>query len=275
MQIVSGNGITTTGEILIDGLSAYSGGGTGNVGELLESFDAIGSIGNWINSNTGSYSLTSIADGVEGEGAACLDYILIADLDWGGSVDLQFNAGEEGEVYPDMSGDQGIRFNYKVNQPASVTEGVSLNVKLFINSTGGQEEWHAALTSVIGDTSGEWQEAALPFENFSIPSWLETFDGVLYLDQVFRIEMQIVSNTMGVETNGNICLDNLTSYEGEEVTIYEGYELDYFDTPGTTVDSWINSTEGSFDLTASGDALQGDSAACLSYNLGCRPRLGR
>lgn len=264
MQILAGNGITTTGEILIDNLEAY-GGGTTVEGTLIESFDAIGNIGNWINSNTGSYALTSSGDAVQGEASACLDYILIADLDWGGSVDMQFTPEEE--VFPDLSEDEGLKFNFKVTQPASVTDGVSLNVKLFINSSGGTEEWHYALNNVIGDTSGEWQEAKLPFANFAIPSWLTTYDGVLYADQIHTIEIQVIANAMGIETNGNICFDNLTSYGGGDVEIFEGFDLNNFDNPTAGVGSWINSTEGSYSISASDDAVEGDSSACLSYTL--------
>ena len=266
MQIVSGAGITTTGEILIDALAAYSG-SSSNIGALLESFDVVGSIGNWINSTDGSYSLNSSTDAVEGDGAACLDYILIADQSWGGSVDLQFTNG--GELFPDLTGDEGIRFNFKVTQPASVTTGVSLNVKLFVNSGDGTqtEQWHAALSNVIGDNSGEWQEAKLPFGNFAIPSWEATYDGVLYLDQIHTIEIQIVTNSMGIETNGVICFDNLTSYTAGDVTLYEGFKLNDFDGPSTRVNSWQNSTAGSYSLNASSDAVEGDSAACVSYTL--------
>lgn len=265
MQIVAGAGTTTTGEIIVDGLTTYTEGGA-TVGTLLEDFEVVGNIGNWINSTAGSHSLSSSSDAVQGDGAACLDYILIADQDWGGSVDMQFTPSAD-TIYPDLTGEAGIRFNYKVTQPASVTNGVSWNVKLFIHSSGGTEEWHAALTNILGDTSGDWQEAKIPFTNFSIPSWLTTYDGVLYLDQIYTIEMQVVTSMMGLETNGNICLDNLTSYSTGDVTIYDGYGLNDFENPSTTIGSWINSTAGSFTLYASDGAMEGDSAACVDYNL--------
>lgn len=264
MQIVTNQAITTTGEILIDGLSAY-GGGSSNIGPLLESFDVVGDIGNWINSDAGSYSLSSSTDAVEGSGSACLDYILIADQSWGGSVDLQFTP--DGDLFPDLTEEDGIRFNFKVTQPASVTTGFNLNVKLFIYSGDGTqvEQWHAALTNVIGDSSGEWKEAKLPFGNFAIPSWEATYDGVLYTDQIHTIEIQIVTNATGAETNGVICFDNLTSYS-EDITYYENYILNDFNTP-SGIGSWQNSTAGAYSLSPSTDALEGDSAACLSYTL--------
>lgn len=266
MQIVAGEGITTTGEILIDALSAYAA-GSSNIGALLESFDVVGNIGNWINSTEGSYSLSSSADAVEGAGSACLDYILIADQSWGGSVDLQFT--NNGELFPDLSEDEGIRFNFKVTQPASVTTGVSLNVKLFINSGDGTqtEQWHAALSNVIGDNSGEWQEAKLPFTNFAIPSWEATYDGILYLGQIHTIEIQIVTSSVGLETNGVICFDNLTSYKPGDITLYEGFKINDFNSPSANIGSWQNSTGGTYSLSPSADAAEGDSAACITYHL--------
>ncbi len=266
MQIVSGAGITTTGEILIDGLAAYRG-GSSNIGALLESFDVVGNIGNWINSTAGSHSVSSSTDAVEGTGSACLDYILIADQSWGGSVDMQFT--NNGVLFPDLSDVEGIRFNFKVTQPASVTTGVSLYVKLFIYSSDGTqvEQWHAALSNVIGDNSGEWQEAKLPFTNFAIPSWEATYDGVLHLNQIHAIEIQIVTSSVGLETNGVICFDNLTSYTGGDVTIYEGFKLNDLNSPSGSVGSWQNSTAGNYSLNPSGDAVEGDSSVCVSYNL--------
>lgn len=264
MQIVSGAGTTVVGEILVDGMGAY--GQMTVAGTLLESFDAVGSIGNWINSTGGSYTFTNSADAVEGAASACLDYVLIADQDWGGSVDLQITPSA-GDVFPDLSDDAGVRFNYKVTSPASVTAGVTLNVKLFVNSSGNEEEWHAPVSGVIGDTSGDWQEAKLPFANFSIPSWLTTYDGVLYQDQITKIEVQIVANTMGIETFGALCFDNMTSYSEANVEIFEGFDLNDFNMPSTTVNSWINSNDGSYTVTPSDDTVEGDSSLCLSYNL--------
>lgn len=264
MQILVNEGTTTTGELLVDNLTSYKAGGT-NIGTLLQSFDESGSIASWQNSTAGSYSLTGSSDAVEGTGSVCLDYILIADQSWGGSIDMQFLPG--GATYPDISADDGVRFNYKVTQPASVTNGVSLTMKLFINSTGGEEQWHAALSgSTLADASGEWKEAKLPFLNFAIPSWLTTYDGVLYLDQITKIELQIVTSSVGLETNGAICFDNLTSFSEGAVTLYDGYTLNNYDAP-STVGSWINSTAGNYTIGPSADAAQGDSSTCVSYNL--------
>jgi hypothetical protein len=266
MQLLVNEGVTTTGELLIDNLSSYKAGGT-SVGTLLQSFDESGSIGSWQNSTAGSYSLTGSGDAVEGTGSVCLDYILIADQSWGGSIDMQFLPGAD--FFPDLSGDAGIRFNYKVTQPASVTNGFSLTAKLFIQSSDPNtaEQWHAALSgNILADPSGEWQEAKLSFQNFAIPSWEPTFDGVLYLDKILRIELQIVTGTAGLETNGNICFDNLTSYSAGNVTLYDGFTLNNYDAP-STVGSWINSTAGSYTLSSSNDAAVGDSSACVSYNL--------
>lgn len=265
MQIQTAEGVTATGHLLVDALSAYAAGGV-QTGPLLESFDVTGDIATWINSTAGSYSLSSSDDFVEGEGAACLDYILIADQDWGGSVDMGFTPTDS-IAFPDLTGETGVRFNFKVTQPASVTSGVNWTLKLFVRSQQQEEQWHASLNNVIGDVSGEWQEALIPFTSFAIPSWLPTHDGVLYLDSIYNIEMQIVAGSMGIETNGTICLDNLTSYKEASVDIFPGYTLNDMNAPGEGVGSWINSTDGSYAISASSDAAEGDSAVCVNYNL--------
>jgi hypothetical protein len=264
MQIQTAEGVTATGHILVDALVAYAASGT-QAGPLLESFDVTGDIDTWINSTAGSYSLSSSDDFVEGEAAACLDYILIADLDWGGSVDMGF--APDSAYFPDLNGETGVRFNYKVTQPASDASGVNWTVKLFIHSQGQVEQWHASLNNVLGDDSGEWQEAAIPFTSFAIPSWEPSYDGVLYLDSIHRIEMQVLAGSMGVESNGTICLDNLTSYSEASVEIFPGYTLNDMNTPTTGVGSWINSTDGSFNINPSADAAEGDSSVCVGYNL--------
>ncbi len=266
MQIVTDEGVTSTGELYLDALGTFVEGGT-QVGPLLQSFDVVGDISHWINSTAGSYALSTSSDFVEGEGAACLDYILIADQDWGGSIDMQFLPPGEDTIYTDISDQDGIRFNYKVTQPAFTTEGTNWNVKIFVESQGQEEEWHAGLSNILGDETGVWQEAKIPFTSFSIPSWLTTYDGILYLDKIKKIEMQVVCNVMGVETNGTICLDNLTAYSEGDVEIFPGYTLNDMNSPTTGVGSWINSETGSYSISATADAAEGDSAVCLSYNL--------
>lgn len=118
---------------------------------LLESFDDPAAIGNWQNSTAGSYSLTAAAEHTEGTGAVSLEYNLVGDQGWGGTVDMQMNAASGN--YGDLSVSDGISFWYKVVTPASVTAGAVWNTKLYVNSTGGTEEWHAAIGTVIGDAS--------------------------------------------------------------------------------------------------------------------------
>ena len=265
MQIVAGEGTTTTGEILVDGAGVYEGGST-TVGTLLWDFEVTGDIGVSINSNAGSFFVSSSADATEGNAAACLEYFLVADQSWGGSVDMKFESPDG--VYPDLTEEDGIRFDYKITSPATVSAGLQWNVKLFVNSTGGQEEWHALVGgNVLGDDTGEWQEGKLSFSSFAIPSWLTSYDGVLYRDSIARIDMQAVTNTVGMETQGVICLDNMTSYK-EDAVFYDGYYLNDFELPTTAgVNGFQNSNAGSFVLSASESAAAGDSAACLNYNL--------
>ena len=265
MQIVSAEGITSMGEILIDGMGVYQGAGT-TAGALLWDFETTGAIGTALNSTGGSFFLNSSTDATQGDAATCLEYFLVADQSWGGSVDLQLPAPNG--FYPDLSAEDGIRFDFKATTPASVSAGVQWNVKIFVNSTGGTEEWHGLLGGeVIGDASGEWQEGKLNFSGFAIPSWLTTYDGVLYKDSISRIDMQIVTNSVGLETSGVICLDNLTSYK-EDAVFYDGYYLNDFENPSTGgVNGFQNSTAGSHTVYASVNSAAGDSAACVSYNL--------
>jgi len=73
MQVVVPEGVTSSGQILIDGLGTYQAGGT-IIGTLLESFDVSGNIMTTQNSDGGSHFLSSSTDAVEGEGASCLFY---------------------------------------------------------------------------------------------------------------------------------------------------------------------------------------------------------
>ena len=262
MQVLTSEGTTTAGEILFDALTTFQEGGT-VIGTLLEDFEETGDIASWQNSNDGSHNISSSSDAVEGSASACLDYILIADQDWGGSIDMQFMPADS--LYPDLDGETGIRFNYKVTQPASNTSGVNWTVKIFINSQGELEQWHANLNYVLGDDTGEWQEAKIPFSAFAIPSWETTYDGILHLDEIRQIEMQVVSGTMGTESNGTVCLDNLTSYNDGDVELFEAWELNSMEAP-STIPNWINSNDGSHSVYHA-DGVVGDSAACVNYNL--------
>jgi len=188
----------------------------------------------------------------------------IIDQGWGGSIDLQTLAPDG--VYPSLEGDDGIRWNYKVTTPASTIENLQWNVKVLVNSTGGQEEWHGLVPNFLADDSGEWQEAKLNFSGLAIPNWLPTFDGVFYKDSIAGVVLQMVTNQIGLQTAGEVCLDNLTSFQ-EGTTFYEGYYLNDCESPETTINSNQNSNAGSYVLSASDDAYAGDSSVCVSYGI--------
>ena len=141
---------------------------------LLQSFDDPAAVGNWMNSDAGSYTLSASADAAEGSGSISIDYNLVADLDWGGSVDIQMEPSG-GDTFEDLSGTSGISFWYKVITPASDVNTVNWTTKLFVNSTGGTEEWHASRAGIIDDMSGEWVKVEIPYESFAIPSWMTTY----------------------------------------------------------------------------------------------------
>jgi hypothetical protein len=140
----------------------------------------------------------------------------VGDQGWGGSVDLQMLPG--GDVFQDMTGHEGISFWYKVTEPASVPANVSFVIKLFVNSTGGEEQWHKTVGGVLNDGTGEWKRLYIPFSTFAIPNWLTTYDGILYQDQIREIQFQILGQE-GTTTTGGICFDNLISYDDEEVVV--------------------------------------------------------
>ena len=121
---------------------------------LLQSFDDPAVIGSWKNTDAGSFTLTGSADAKEGSGSIALSYNLVADQSWGGSVDIQMVP--DGATFGDLSETEGISFWYKVITPASDVNTVNWTTKIFINSTGGTEEWYASLTGVINDMSGDW-----------------------------------------------------------------------------------------------------------------------
>ncbi|MCB0565695.1 MAG: hypothetical protein KDD01_15095, partial [Phaeodactylibacter sp.] len=228
---------------------------------LLESFDDPAAIDSWINSTAGSFTLSGSDDAMEGTGSVSLNYNLVADQSWGGSVDMQVTP--DGDTFGDLSEAEGISFWYKVITPASDVNTVNWTTKIFINSTGGDEEWHASISGVIDDMTGDWVQAKIAFSAFAIPSWLTTHDGVLYLDQIKEIQMQIVSGA-GITTTGEILIDGLAAYGGSSSNI--GALLESFDVVGD-IGNWINSTDGSYSLSSSTDAVEGSGSACLDYIL--------
>ena len=194
VQIIAGSGVETNGVICFDNMTSYSSGDvTIYEGYEINDFNMPDStVGNWINSTDGSYSIISSDDAVEGDSSACLTYQLVGDQGWGGSVDMQFLPQGEDTVFTDMTGHLGISFWYKVTSPADVPANVGFTVKAFVNSTGGVEEWQRSVGGILADDSGEWTQVLVPFSAFAIPSWLTTYDGVLYQDQIAEIQFQIL-----------------------------------------------------------------------------------
>ncbi|SDK96493.1 Por secretion system C-terminal sorting domain-containing protein [Catalinimonas alkaloidigena] len=238
-------------------------------GILLEDFDGAASVNSWKNSTEGDYTLMGSTDKVQGDSSLVLNYNIVADQSWGGSVDLQ-SQPEGGTVFPDLRGETGLRFSYKVTTPLN-DPVASLTIKLFVNSTGGTEEWHTSLTNVLTDPSGEWQSASVPFSAFAIPSWMQSYDGMLYLNEIREIQMQVVVGSEGIGNTftGEILFDSLASY-GLEVEpgdpIMVGELLEDFE-GAASVSSWKNSTEGDYTLMGSTDKVQGDSSLMLNYNI--------
>ena len=225
----------------------------------LQSFDDPAAINSWDNTTAGSFSISGSADAAEGTGSIAINYNIVGDQGWGGSVDIQMLSPDG--TFPDLSSKENLSIWYKVTTPAS--SSANWTTKLLINSTGGTEEWHATVGGIVDDMSGEWVQVEIPFSSFAIPSWLTTYDGVLYLDQVAEIQMQILVDE-GTTTVGEILVDNLAATGGGSVA--EGTLLESFDVVGD-IGNWINSNTGSYSLGSSTDAVEGEGAACLDYIL--------
>ena len=236
-QVVPGeydHGVAATPEV-VDGLVLFgaldgvfyaleekgSAGGEVQINQF-ESFDDVGILGSWKNTTAGSYALTTVTDDkVEGAAAARLDYVLVADLDWGGSIDVQ---GIPAEGTFDFSGAAGLAMHYKIVQPADNPSNVSFVFKLVDESTGVQEFWEQSVPSVLGDASGEWLQMRIPMDGFAIPSWAAQGDGTLDLDQITEWQFQVIASGMGVgtTTTGAFLFDRLGTYGASGVGREEG-----------------------------------------------------
>lgn len=178
----------------------------------IESFDEAGELESWQNTSAGSYTLTTVADDrVEGAAATRLDYDLVADLDWGGSIDVARKAA--GGTF-DFSGVTSLAMYFKNVVPPSDPANVSFVFKLVDASTGVQEFWEQTVTGVLDDASGAWRQMHIPVEGFFLPSWTAQGDGVLDLDQVTEWQFQVIAGgtAIGTTTTGAICFDRLETF---------------------------------------------------------------
>lgn len=191
----------------------------------FESFDEVEDLGSWQNTTEGSYTLTRVADDkVEGAASARLEYNLVADLSWGGSIDVQ---GAPAEGTFDFRGVTGLAMHYKAVVPASDPANVSFVFKLVDESTGVQEFWEQSVPGVLGDASGEWQQMLIPISGFAIPSWADQGDGSLDLEQITEWQFQVLSNGMavGTTTTGVLLFDKLGTYGGSAVGVEAGAQV--------------------------------------------------
>jgi hypothetical protein len=174
--------------------------------EIVWTFDNPEDLNGWVNGTNSSQTLAGNADATQGDSSMSWTYTVDPSEDWGGSADIQLMFGD---YLTDLSDYDGFSFDYKTLSPADPTDGgASLNVKVYVESTGGVEQYHYTVPNVLSDTTGEWQTANVFFEDMAIPSWLDTFDGVLYPDMITHIEMQVIVGSDGSETSGQVLLDN-------------------------------------------------------------------
>jgi len=182
--------------------------------EIVWNFDNPDHIDGWVNGDNSSQTLEASDDNTQGEASLHWTYTVDPTEDWGGSADIELMM--DGEFLTDLSGYDGMSLDYKVLEPASPADGgASFNVKIFVESGEegeGTEEWHQTVSGILSDESGEWQTAEILFEDFAIPDWLTTYDGVLYADRIQKIEMQVIVGSAGSEVSGEVLLDNLLPY---------------------------------------------------------------
>lgn len=242
IQIITQAGVTTTGEVCYDNVVSYMDTATGGGGDtlpeiMIEDFDDIAEFGNgnsWSNGTNTTFNITASSDMVEGSGAMCVDYLMDADLSWGGSIDWAIYPDDATQPFlTDLTGYDGIRFDYKTTTPADTAGRITLVSKIWLNNG---EEWHASAGAIPDDTTGAWQEVVLEFDDFAIPSWITQVDGILYLDSISHIEMQLIAG-QGGDAAGEICFDNLTAYglsSIEEVGTVEA-SIDLYPNPASEI----------------------------------------
>ena len=208
-QYGAANDSSTAGTIVFDNFNV-----SGVRYNTVESFDDSAMLSNWQNSNAGSYTLVAAADTTEGTGSIQVDYNLVGDQGWGGSVDIEGSA--TGEYYDDMQARTHLSLFYKVLTPASAPESMNITFKLFENSSGPLEEWHWSTTTVLGDESGQWRRLLIPFSELAIPSWMsEKGDELLFQNKITKFQIQIFINE-GASSAGSILFDRLTGYGIQE-----------------------------------------------------------
>ncbi len=182
-------------------------------GQTVESFDDHTTLNSWQNGGS-SATLATSDDFVEGTGSLDWTYQIVSGESWGGSYDIQINP--LGDYHDDLSAHEGLSLYYKALDVADPEGIAGFTVKLFIESSGGTEQWQFTIPGLLADTTGEWKQILLPFAAFAIPEWeLDVYDSVLYPDKITEIQMQIIIGSEADTTRGRILLDDLAGY-GEE-----------------------------------------------------------
>lgn len=199
---------STAGVIVFDAFYA-----TGVRYDLLESFDE-GADDSWDN-GSGSHTVTVLADTVEGAGSMQLDYNVVGDLDWGGSVDVEMTP--DGAAYPDMTDNTHMSIFYKVLDP--IEGSANLTFQVFDSNLSGYDFQYTA-SDVLNDESGNWQRLLIPLSALQIPSWQNPPSGAeLSADAIERVVIQVGVSSGGA-ANGSIVFDRFTTY-GEQQTDFE------------------------------------------------------
>ena len=201
---------TTTGTVLYDNFHV-----SGVRYNTLTSFEGAPT-SEALQSNAGSYTVSTSADAILDAGALQLDYTVVGDQGWGGEVDLFF-APDGADNFGDMQARTAISVFYKVMTPASA--GGTFGLRVHENSDGNSELWAFESTEVMTDASGQWRRFLVPFDEMTIPSWSTTHDGILDRSAITQIQFVFYTGE-GSTTTGSILFDRMTGY-GFQETDYE------------------------------------------------------
>lgn len=246
--------------------------------QIVWNFDNPDDLNGFVNGTNSSQTLTASNDFTEGQASTQWAYTVDPSESWGGSADIQLML-PEGNL-TDLSDAEGISLDYKVLTPVAPAEGgATFNIKLFVESGENGEEleqWHVAAPVVITDESGEWQTVEILLEEFAIPDFLTTYDGVLYPDRISRIEMQVFVGSDGSEVSGEILLDNMLPYSDQppfpeppyavgNIINYNG-SLAESDLGETAPLAWTISADEESVIEVVSDAADGDDRA-LSFTV--------
>jgi hypothetical protein len=169
-------------------------------------FEDASELGVWVRNDNAEYSFTSSANAVEGSASTCVDYRLT------GPTAVQPRMFPEGNYFPDITGYDGISFDYRVTTPVAADNPLIFLVFIFVESSGGTEVYEYFTNQIGKEENSDWQEWRIPFEQIRLAAWSEKYDEVFYKDKITEIRFDLSVNTDGAVADGEICFDDMSAY---------------------------------------------------------------